>query len=210
MPENCSTKKVRISLVGKEGKMGQMVCSLAEKDPCVEVSDDGDVVIDFSSPEGTKKAIAMGKPLVCGTTGLSEEIIQQLHTLSEKVPVLYSPNFSLGMDLCFQMMEFLNKKLGSAAKIAIEETHHTQKVDSPSGTAKRMAELLGVENVTVRRENDVVGIHQVDFLLSSEKISLRHVALSRAAFAEGAISAAKFLYNKPPKFYSLRDIFVCK
>lgn len=194
--------------MGKGGKMGQMVYSLAGEDPCIEVVEDGDVVIDFSSPEGTKKAIAMGKSLVCGTTGLSEEIIQQLHTLSEKVPVLYSPNFSLGINLCFEMLEFLNKRLGHAAKVTIEETHHTQKVDSPSGTAKRMAELLGVENVVAHREEDVVGIHQVDFLLSSEKISLRHVALSRAAFAEGAIAAAKFLFNKPPKFYSLRDIFV--
>jgi len=207
MHANCSTKKVEIFLMGKEGKMGKMVRELAEKDPEVEVVEGGDVVIDFSSPEGTKKAIAMQKPLVCGTTGLSEEIMEQLHALSEKVPVLYSPNFSLGMALCFEMLTFLKKRLKKQAKITIEETHHTQKIDAPSGTAKRMAKILEVEEVLSHREGNVTGIHQVDFLLANEKITLSHEALSRASFAEGALMAAKFIWNQPPKFYSILDVF---
>jgi len=188
--------------------MGQMVSKLAGEDVDVEICEAGDVVIDFSSLEGTKKAIAMGKPLVCGTTNLSEDILEELKELSTKVPVLYSPNFSLGIALCFEMLEFLKKNLGNDADVLIEETHHTQKIDSPSGTAKKMAEILNTTNIKANRVDGVIGTHQVEFLLGKEKIILRHEAFSREVFAQGAIAAAKFIYGKPPKLYSIRDIFV--
>lgn len=206
MHANCNTKKVNIALVGGSGRMGQMVSKLAQEDPEVEMVDEGDVVIDFSSPEGTRKAIALGKPLVCGTTGLVEDIMEELEELSKVVPVLYSPNFSLGMALCFEVLGFLKKNL--AAEIIIEETHHTQKVDAPSGSAKKMAEILETENVASNRVDGVIGTHQVEFLFGKEKITLRHDALSREVFAQGAIAAAKFIYDKPPGYYSFRDIFV--
>ncbi|NGX38643.1 MAG: 4-hydroxy-tetrahydrodipicolinate reductase [Chlamydiae bacterium] len=207
MPANSNTKKVKVFLVGASGKMGQMVATLAEKDPEVELSDVGDVVIDFSTPEGTRAAIALGKPLVSGTTGLSEEIFNELAALSKRVPVLHSPNFSLGIALCFEMLEQMSAKLKKFSQIEIQEIHHTQKVDAPSGTALKMAEILGVDKVHSERIGDVVGIHQVNFLFNNEKLSLRHEALSREAFAQGALVAAKFLFNKPPKLYSLGEVF---
>ena len=207
MPENCSTKKVRLTLVGGSGKMGQMITELVEDDEMVEIGGDGDVVIDFSSPEGTKEAIRLGKPLVCGTTGLTNDIFKELEELSKKVPVLYSPNFSLGMAFCFEMLENMAEKLKKFSKIEIQEIHHTQKVDQPSGTAKKMGEILGVGEITSERKDDIVGIHQVNFLFNNEKLTLRHEALSRKVFAQGALVAAKFIFNKPAKFYELREVF---
>jgi len=207
MHEKSNTKKVRLSLIGASGKMGQMISELASKDPELEIVDDGDVVIDFSSPEGTKKAIAMGKPLVCGTTGLSEEIFRDLQKLAKEVPVLYSPNFSLGIALCFEMLDQMAEKLKKFSKISIKEIHHTQKVDSPSGTAKRLGELLETENITAERIGDVIGVHQVNFLFDEEELILKHEVFSRKAFAHGAIVAAKYLFNRPAKYYKLSDVF---
>ncbi len=207
MRERSNTKKVKITLVGESGKMGQMITELASKDPEVEIVRSGDVVIDFSTPEGTKKAIDMGKPLVCGTTGLSEEIFQDLQALAKKVPVLYSPNFSIGIALCFEMLETVGEKLKKLSKITIQETHHTQKVDSPSGTAKRLGELLDTDAITSERIGDVIGVHQVKFLFDHEELILKHEAFSRKAFAEGALIAAKFLFNRPAKIYKLSDVF---
>jgi 4-hydroxy-tetrahydrodipicolinate reductase len=207
MPENCSTKKVKIALVGASGKMGKLLTALAEKDDALEFADEADVVIDFSTPEGAKKAIAMGKPLVCGTTGLSEGVMEELRQLAKEVPVLYSPNFSVGVNLCFEIL-FLLKERAADAKILLEETHHTQKKDSPSGTAKKMAEILEVNEVTAHRQGDVVGTHKVQFLLEGETITLEHNALSREIYAIGALKAAKFLVDKSPGFYAFRDIFV--
>lgn len=208
MRGDCNIKKVRITLIGKEGKMGRAISSLAKQDPEVEVGEEGEIVVDFSSPEGTKKALALQKPLVCGTTGLSHEVMEELRTLSKKVPVLYSPNFSLGMTLCFEILDLLKKKRTFFSKIAIEETHHKDKVDAPSGTAKRMAQLLGVDKVSSHRIDEVIGTHEINFFLEEEKIILKHEALSRKVFAKGALAAVKFIYNRPPKFYTLHDLFV--
>lgn len=207
MPKNYNTKKVKISLIGEKGKMGSIITALARQDPEVEVSDPADVIIDFSSPEGTKSAIAMQKPLICGTTGLSEETMEAILSLSKKVPVLYSPNFSVGMFLCFEILAFLKDKRKYFSTISIEETHHEQKKDTPSGTAKKMADILGDCEIVSHRTQDAIGIHQVNFFLGGEKISLSHEVFSREAFAQGVLRAVKFIYNRPPNFYSLQDLF---
>jgi len=190
--------------------MGTTLSQLIEKDEGLqETVADADVVIDFSSPEGTEKAIEMGKPLVCGTTALPQKTLSRLEELSKSVPVLYSPNFSLGIALLFQTLEEMGEKLKKYSTPTIHETHHIHKKDTPSGTALKMAEILGIPPIEIEssREGEAVGIHQVDFLFPDEKLSLTHKAESREAFARGALTAAKFLFGKPAKFYSLRDLF---
>src|SRR5690606_8004370 len=115
-------------------------------------------------------------------------------------------NFSLGMALCFEMIQKMEGALKKFCTIAIEETHHLHKRDAPSGTALTLKEILGVEKVTSKRLGEVVGIHQISFSLPNEILVLKHEAFSREAFARGALIAAKFIFNKPPKLYSLRDI----
>jgi 4-hydroxy-tetrahydrodipicolinate reductase len=202
MPVSSNTKKVSISLIGASGKMGQMLQALAKKDPEVEISDVGEVVIDFSSPEGTKKAIALGKPLVSGTTGLSEEIFASLFELSKKVPVLYSPNFSIGMSLLFEMLQTVNGKF----EVEIEETHSVQKKDAPSGTALQLGELLQTKKIQAHRVNETVFKHKIKILIEQEMLTLEHEAYSREVYALGALKAAKFLHHKPPKLYSLSEV----
>lgn len=201
---------MRITLVGKSGKMGQILCGLIDEDSDLEiVEEDCDLVIDFSSEEGTKAALAKKKPLVCGTTGLSEETFAQMEELAKEVPVLYSPNFSLGIALCSLMLEQVGEKWRDCVSIEIEETHHTQKKDSPSGTALKLAKLLNLDpkKIIANRIDDVVGIHQINCLFDAETVTLRHEALSREAFARGAIRAAKFLLTQPARIYGIRDLF---
>jgi len=208
MDESSNIKKVNLTLVGKNGKMGRAITALVNGDPQWELSDRGDVVIDFSSPEGTLAAIEMEKPFVCGTTGLSKEIFQKLDRLSTRVPVLYSPNFSLGACLLIQMMETFAHQLKRFGSVSIEEVHHTQKRDTPSGTALKLGEFLGVQEIKAKREKDVVGIHQVKVSFDNEELLIRHQAHSREAFAKGALACAKFLLSRPPKMYQLSDIFI--
>ncbi len=210
MHASSSTKKASISLVGASGKMGQALHELIDGDPEVEyLESGGDVLIDFSSPEGTRAAIAQNKPLVCGTTGLSKEVILELEELSKRVPVLYSPNFSIGMNLLFEFLEMMGEKLKKFSTIEIEETHHTEKKDSPSGTALKLAELIRVDptEISAKRVGDVFGIHQLQFLFDDETLSISHEAHSRKAFAQGALVAAKFILKKPARIYSFREIF---
>lgn len=205
MPANSSTKKVSLSLVGASGKMGLVLQELIAEDPELMLSDHPDVVIDFSAEKGTKKAIKWGKPLVCGTTGLSEETFKQLQSLAKFVPVVYSPNFSLGIALLFEVAPFLAKHC-DPSQILIEETHHTEKKDSPSGTALRLKEFLNTPRIESIREKGEVGTHRVQFNFEDEKLEIAHFAFSRRAFAKGAILAAKKILSLPPNYYSFREI----
>lgn len=207
MEEGSNTKKVSITLIGSNGKMGRAIASLIEQDPDLHLCEDGDLVIDFSAPLGTKKAIAMGKPLVCGTTGLSSEIFTAMEDLSKRVPVLYSPNFSLGISLLFEMLESYKKKLKRYADLSISETHHTQKKDSPSGTALKLGEILQTDAIVAHRVGSVCGIHEVKVCFEDETLTFGHEALSRNAFAKGALVAAKYIYHRPAKMYRLCEIF---
>ncbi len=213
MRENCSIKrgkKLKIHIIGLSGKMGREIENLAREDSSLEIVEkEMDLVIDFSTPEGTKKALLLKKPLVCGTTGLSDDIFDEMKKLSKYVPICYSPNFSLGIALFFEILEQFKEKIKKYARIKIEETHHVQKRDRPSGTALKMAEILGVEykNIDSRRIDDVVGMHQVNFLFDDERLQLLSEVASRKAFARGALLAAKFIFQKKPRFYTLKDIF---
>jgi len=201
---------VDILLIGKSGKMGRALSQMIQQDDRLqEVEQGGDLVIDFSNPDGTRKGILEGKPLVCGTTGLPSEIFSELKNFSQKYPVLYSPNFSLGIALFFHILDQMGPKLKKFSSPSISETHHVHKKDAPSGTALHMANLLEMDPTQIEtiREKEVVGEHQVDFLFDNEILSLSHKALSRNAFAYGALEAAKFLLNKPPKLYSIGDLF---
>lgn len=187
--------------------MGRAVEQLALESGEFELAEEeGDLVIDFSSPEGTRHAIELGKPLVCGTTGLPEEIFASMEDLATRVPVLYSPNFSLGMALMLEVVEVFAEKFNRVSQVSIEEVHHTQKRDTPSGTARKLGALLHSDAIVSKREGEVIGIHQVNLSLDGQQLSIRHEAQSRRAFAQGALLGAKFLLNRPPKIYQLREV----
>lgn len=226
---------IRLGIVGATGKMGQAVMKHATDDPhfivCSTIcsahsnklgqmshpqltykdfcDQDVDVVIDFSTREGTCQATRLKKPLVCGTTDLSEKEFELLNNLSKKVPVLYSPNFSLGMALCFSLLEQMGSKVKNFSRIAISEKHNKGKKDAPSGSALHMAKLLNIpkNQIVCERLDQTIFYHQIEFFLNKEKVVIQHEAFSRENFAMGALSAAKFLFNKPAGMYGLKDLW---
>jgi len=174
-----------------------------------------DVLIDFTVPEATEANLDFvakyKKPLVLGTTGLSEAQIRKVEEISRVVPVVFTPNMAIGVNVLFSILPEIAKRLGPDYSIEIVEAHHKTKKDAPSGTAKKLAEIL---NEATRREipthsirlGDIVGDHTVVFCGNSERIEIKHQAHSRDLFAIGALRAAKWIFGKPAGLYSMRDV----
>lgn len=194
-----------------------------------------DVVVEFSGNVSaavahTKIASLSGKGTVVGTTGFSQQDLEEMRSCSENAPVLLSPNMSLGVNLLFKLVEISAKALKDRNfDVEISEIHHRFKKDAPSGTALKLASILsqalgipswamvfGREGIKQRKEEeigvmalrggDVVGDHTVHFLGFGERIELTHRATSRDTFAKGAIEASRWIKGKPPGFYSMFDV----
>lgn len=179
----------------------------------------GDVVIEFTRPEATvehvRLALQLKKAVVVGTTGLSDAQQREIANAAKTIPVVLSPNMSVGVNLLFELVQAAAQRLGSAYEVEIREAHHKAKLDRPSGTAKRLAELLAksrrkpIEEIPVQviRDGDIVGDHTVIFANPSERLELTHRAQSRDVFALGALQAARFLAGRPPaKLYDMHDV----
>lgn len=196
---------------------------------------ESDVIIDFTRPEITtyllKSAAEKNRPIVSGTTGLSKHDKSILSEAAEKIPVVWSANMSLGVNILASLVEKTAAVLREEFDIEISEMHHRAKVDAPSGTAILLGEaaargrktslekakVAGRDGVTgprksgeigfaVLRGGDVVGEHTVMFAGNGERIELTHKASSREIFAKGSIEAAKWLYSRPAGLYSMADV----
>jgi len=174
-----------------------------------------DVFVDFTTPEATEANIdyvaKYKKALVLGTTGLSEAQLRKVQEVSGVVPVVFSPNMSVGVNVLFAMLPEIAKRLGPDYSIEIVEAHHKMKKDSPSGTAKKFSQILreatGREIPThALRLGDIVGDHTIIFCGNSERIEIKHQAHSRDLFALGALKAAKWVAGKPAGLYSMQDV----
>ena len=192
-----------------------------------------DVVIDFSRPAATMTVLDLclreKKPLVTGTTGLGEEDMDRLKAASQVIPVLYSRNMSLGVNLQLALVQAATRVLGDAFDPEIVETHHNLKVDAPSGTALMLAEAVeiarmgeseltfGRHETNKRRDKKEIGIHSlrggnvagehsVYFLGTDEELIITHRAGSKRVFADGAVKAAAFLLEQEPGFYTMEDV----
>lgn len=194
-----------------------------------------DGIIDFSAPgaslEVIEKAAARNIPVVIGTTGFTEESEQMIHDAATKVPILLSPNMSIGVNLLFRLTELASKALGNEYDIEILESHHRFKKDAPSGTAKRLLEIVkknvpeleqakeisgrdGIIDersdneigVFAMRGGDIVGEHTVYYIGMEERIELTHRASKRETFARGAVLGISFLIGKKPGLYNMYDV----
>jgi 4-hydroxy-tetrahydrodipicolinate reductase len=171
-----------------------------------------DLIIDFSTASATSSIIRLAelhkKPLLIGTTGISSETELLIQKASQNIPILYSPNFSLGIAVCLEIVKTLAHSL-QGTTIEIEETHHSSKKDSPSGTALALSKAINRPDIAIRsiRSGEAVGEHRVIFTCEGERIELKHEAFSRDAFAKGALLAAKFLIKQQPGLYTIRDLF---
>lgn len=194
-----------------------------------------DVLIDFTFhtavPINVMLASQMGRAMVIGTTGLDAAESDAVKKGAEKVPIVWAPNMSLGVNLLFAMVKKAAAALGTDYKVEVDETHHVNKKDSPSGTALRLgekvAEGLGWDfkacmihdadgafrkhpegKIVVRshREGEVVGDHTVSFGNEAERIEFTHRAWSRESFALGAIRAARWVVSRKPALYDMQDV----
>jgi 4-hydroxy-tetrahydrodipicolinate reductase len=177
-----------------------------------------DVLIEFTSSSATLEHLAIAvknkKAIVIGTTGFSQDEIGKIKEASSQIPVLFSPNMSIGANLLFRVTEDVARSLGDGYEIEIIEAHHSQKKDAPSGTAKRLAEVASkvkgkMPSIHSVRLGDIVGDHTVIFAGKGERIELTHRAHSRDAFARGALDAARFLAGKKPGLYTMVDVIRC-
>lgn len=250
-------KKVLVS--GCNGQMGQILCRLINESTDMEVIAGVDVdtsrgtyypvvsdfsmvqqravnktavIIDFSSPKATSAlihfAIVNGIPLVIATTGISEEDVAKMKKAAKEIPIFYSANMSY--DVCvFKRILEVAVPLLKSADIEITEEHHNHKADSPSGTAKMLAnainELLNNEmeivygrtgkrqpneiGISSVRGGNVCGTHTVHFFGKNDILEIKHTALYRDVFAEGAIRAARFITEegREPGLYTMDDLF---
>ena len=212
--------------------MGQAVAELVQQDDDLQlagiwsrggdletIAADADVIIDFSLPEATSEvvrvALQCGLPLVCGVTGQAADELSLLHDAAAEIPVVQARNTSQGIALLSEMMSRFGSCLGPEFRSRIEETHHLHKKDKPSGTAVQLRSALsaarGVETsdipVHAERKGEVTGDHSVIFESATETLTISHSAKSRSVFAEGAITAARWIVEqRNPGLYAMSDV----
>ncbi|HIU32624.1 MAG TPA: 4-hydroxy-tetrahydrodipicolinate reductase [Candidatus Caccousia avistercoris] len=248
--------KKKIVLSGCSGKMGHAVAALVrERQDCeicagidlVSAGNEGfpvyasvkdfpggaDVLVDFSHPSLLPSLLEYGQssmlPLVLCTTGYSREQVAAVHEAAARIPIFYSGNMSLGINLLIELSKRAAQVLGPGFDIEIVEKHHNQKIDAPSGTALMLADAvsqvepeemhymydrhsqrkkrekneIGIHSV---RGGTIVGEHEVIFAGHHEVITLSHSAQSKEVFAAGAVNAAVFLSTQAPGLYSMPDL----
>jgi 4-hydroxy-tetrahydrodipicolinate reductase len=237
---------------GCNGKMGQVVCGLVEKDEELllkcgfdkentgefsfpvytninEIPEKPDVIIDFSVPVATLNILKYARenkiPTVIATTGFSEEEENLIKQYSKEFPIFKSANMSYDINIMKKILMELAPLLKDT-DIEITEVHHNRKIDSPSGTAQMLADAINSSlgntyhceynrhdkrekrdkkeiGMSSIRGGNIVGEHTVQFFGEFETFEIKHTSYSRNVFAEGAIKAAKFIYNKEPGFYNM-------
>lgn len=214
--------------------IAQGECSYPIYNSYENVDVDADVIIDFSHPSNFENILNFAKskklPIVMATTGLSDEQRVALKEAAEEIPVFFSANMSLGINLLIKLAQMATKVLESDFDIEIVEKHHNKKLDAPSGTALAIADAIDevmtdsanyvYERQSVRKQREkqdigihairggtIVGEHDVIFAGPDEVITLSHHASSREVFAQGAVKAGIFMKGKPAGFYTMNDLF---
>lgn len=215
----------RVVVFGARGRMGQaLVAALAAHAratlaSAVDRGDptpaSGDLVIDFSSDEGAKSALAaserLSAPLLIGTTALAGDTLRAIHDASRRRPMMVASNASLGVAVMHRLVATAIRALGPGWRAELFETHHVHKKDSPSGTALAIAETIvaagGVidrGDIRSTRQGDVVGRHKVALHGPGERIVIEHEAEDRALFARGALELGLWLRTRPAGMHTVQ------
>jgi 4-hydroxy-tetrahydrodipicolinate reductase len=247
-----ASSPLRVLINGARGRMGQMLIACAESEPNLEVSAQVDVgddfagavincdaIVDFSHHSVLELVLARcvehRKTLVIGTTGHTDAQVACVRHASGQIPIVFAPNYSIGVNTLFWLTRRAAEILGLGFDLEIVEMHHRLKKDSPSGTAKRLAEILAETrqlqyNDDVRhgrqgmvgertqgeigmhavRGGDVVGDHTVIYAAMGERVELTHKASSRETFARGALRAALWAHGRDPGLYDMQDVLGLK
>ncbi len=233
---------IRLAINGCCGKMGRRILDLASNDSAIKVvaglerkghpelgkkisgvlvSGDvsvvkqADIIIDFTAAQSTMEILAAAvqykKALVIGTTGLRTEEAEIIRKASASIAIVFSPNMSIGVNLLFKLVKEAAGKL-RGYKVKIKEAHHIHKKDAPSGTAKKIAEIVQeqtgnkVNDIESIREGEIIGDHEITFDCELDTIVLSHSAKTRDIFAKGSIEAAKWVVNRTSGLFTMQDV----
>lgn len=224
------------SAVGRDaGELAGSPCGVKIGDDATAAIAGADVLIDFTRAEAALANLAAcrkrGVRMVIGTTGFNEAQRKEIAQAAREVAIVMSPNFSVGVNVAFRLLEVAAKALGGGYDVEIMEAHHRHKVDAPSGTALRMGEVVaqtlgrdlrktaiyGREGVTGERKDDTIGFatvrggdlvgdHTVMFIGAGERLEISHRASSRSNFATGALRAARFVATKKSGLFDMSDV----
>jgi len=214
---------LKIYINGSSGKMGQSLTNLINQSQELNlVTKDislSDVVIDFSHPDSTIEIIkdcSRNKiPLIVGTTNLNEETLIEIKMASKYIPILLAANMSIGILQLKESLVAFIKSNKQKIECSIEEIHHSNKVDAPSGTAIEIKDLIkntdhksNINQIKInsKRIDNVFGIHKITFINEESSIDFKHEALSRDIYANGAIKCAMKIHNLEPNIYKFEDI----
>lgn len=224
--------KIIAGVESKTNKLvGKTISSVKIFDEILDVIKDAGCIVEFTNHQATmknlKKVKKYKKPYVIGTTGFSESELKEIKKLSKDFPIFLASNMSIGVNHLYNLIKY-SANILSNYDIEIVETHHRGKKDAPSGTAKTIAQIIkeikpetkfiyGREGIIGERKSneicvnavrggDIVGEHRVLFLDDGEFIELRHFATSRRCFAQGTIMAVRFIVNKKPGLYGMKDL----
>ncbi|MFT4726979.1 MAG: 4-hydroxy-tetrahydrodipicolinate reductase [Granulosicoccus sp.] len=214
---------------------GGAVTGVVVTDKLDEILTNSQVVIDFTAPVVSlgvlEAAVASETGVVIGTTGFSPEQLQLLYGYARQIPVMFAPNYSVGVTVTLDLLEKAARALGDDYDVEIIEAHHRHKVDAPSGTAIKMGEVVaealgrdlstcavyGRQGITGERDTktigfetiragDIIGDHTVLFAGNGERIEITHKATDRMTFARGAVRAAVWLSSQPAGLYDMRNV----
>jgi 4-hydroxy-tetrahydrodipicolinate reductase len=232
-----ATERPGSSLVGADAGelagVGRLNVAIADNPE--SVVDDFDVLIDFTAPQVTMSHVAIcrahSKRIVIGTTGFTDEQKVALQDAAKDMAIILAPNMSVGVNLCFKLLDIAARVMGDDVDIEVIEAHHRHKVDAPSGTALRMGEVVadalgrnlkecavyGREGITGERDRksigfetiragDVVGDHTVLFASMGERVEITHKASSRMTFANGAVRGAGWLMQQDNGLFDMQDV----
>ena len=228
-------KQFKLVALTENKKINKKISGIEPSLNSAEAFKKTNIIIDFTVPKSTletlKIASKLKKKVVIGTTGFTKREENLIKKFSKKIPILKAGNMSLGVNLIMYLTEIASKSLGNNFLSKIYEVHHKHKIDYPSGTAlmlgkgiadgknKKFYNLIGKKylnkksfpysnkiNFNSIRKSEVIGEHEVRFSSGKEIIKLNHESFDRALYSEGALTAARWLMNKKPGLYSMRDL----
>lgn len=206
-----------VSILEQAGhpSVGSVISGLTVSDDTNQIAK-ADVLVEFTWPEATmqhlQRCVAAKKAIVIGTTGLSDEQRSVIKAAAKKIPIVCSPNMSVGVNLLFGLVQQAANKLSRGYSVTITEAHHVHKKDAPSGTAKQLAKIIEsvgnqkLNDIKSIRQGEIAGNHEVCFDSAQDIITLSHSAKTRDIFAQGALVAAKFIIKKKIGLFTMIDV----